>query len=113
MRLSRVRHVARCPVAWRINLNPDHKAVVRKWLAMGNAAKRFETSTDRSDRKLLIGLPNPPGHNSSAVTADVDGSRGRSDCRLEQLHFAAGRDGRVIPERTRLDAHAAETDRAC
>jgi hypothetical protein len=72
-RLGRLRHVARCPVAWRIDLNTDHKAVVREWLAMGNAAKRFETATDRSNRQLLIGLPTPPGHNSGAVTADVDG----------------------------------------
>ena len=40
---------------------------------MRNAAKRFVTSTDRSNRQLLVGLPIPSGHDSGAVTADVDG----------------------------------------
>ena len=72
-RLSRLRRVACSPVTLGINLDPDHKAVVRRRLAVRDACTSFESSTDRSNRKLLIGLPISPGQNSGTVTADVDG----------------------------------------
>lgn len=41
-------------------------------MTMGNAAKTFETSTNRSDRQLFIGLPTPRGDDSGPMTANVD-----------------------------------------
>jgi hypothetical protein len=65
-----------CPVARRIDFDANHKAVGRIRLTVGDAAKRFVTSTNRSDRQLFIELPTSRGDDSGTVTANVDG---RSD----------------------------------
>jgi len=71
-RLSRFPDVVCCPVTDRIDLDSNHEAVGGIGLTMGNAAKAFETSTNRSDRQLFIGLPTPRGDNSGTMTANVD-----------------------------------------